>query len=183
VGVVGRLEEEDLDSGGAAAGGIYRRAAAAGLRENGICELDRRMGGGRERGRRRPTRRVGWVGALRCRFLTSRRVHREKLGRGRAGRLSHTTPLGVNPSITHIRPLVPRRHGLELPLLTPASLPLPTQHGPRASPISHPGPRPSLRTFARTPLPFLRDLRCDPPSSVTYSNLRSVQVSNNNRRG
>ncbi|GJN23213.1 hypothetical protein PR202_gb10841 [Eleusine coracana subsp. coracana] len=46
--------------------GIYRRAAAGG--GNGICELDRRMGGER----RKTTRRVGWVGALRCRFLTSR---------------------------------------------------------------------------------------------------------------
>ena len=115
--VGGRLE--DLDSGGAAAGGAYidgRRRAGA----KGICERDRRMGGEGDEREERP--RGAWGGWARCVAVadSSRRAPSPaREARGRTSSHAHFAP-GGRIAKTHLI-----NRGLELPL--PTALPLPTR--------------------------------------------------------
>jgi len=150
----------DLDSGGAPA-----LAYIDGRRRAGRMESASWTAGWAERETPAPrptrpqpatTRRVGWVGALRCRFLTSRPAREAR------GRTSLTTLLGESG--------IPRsvRRGLELPLLTRAPDTAPAL--PRFRTLA----RLRVRVFAPTPLASLRGLRRG-PFRFCFS-LRSVQV-------
>ena len=150
----------DLDSGGAPA-----LAYIDGRRRAGRMDSASWTAGWAERETPAPrptrpqpatTRRVGWVGALRCRFLTSRPAREAR------GRTSLTTLLGESG--------IPRsvRRGLELPLLTRAPDTAPAL--PRFRTLA----RLRVRVFAPTPLASLRGLRRG-PFRFCFS-LRSVQV-------